>query len=129
MEPTPRRLDGIVRAGGCTLKGMVFGLEGCLVGCASNKAQHRDRINLEVAQSLNQALGRCIDFQHALDEFFWVPTNDEVVHLGQSWFQHTWRAEQFASLGTLRSSPRSTSAEIHILRCHTEPNSICDNST
>ena len=51
---------------------MVFGLEGCLVGRAygSNRTQHRDRVNLEFTQSLNQALGRCIDFQHALDDFF-----------------------------------------------------------
>ena len=35
----------------------------------SNKTQHRDRINLRVTQSLNQAFGRSIDFHHALDEF------------------------------------------------------------
>ena len=120
----------VVRSCGCTLKGMVLGLEGCLVGCAhgSNKTQHRDRINLEVTQSLNQTYGRCIDFLHALDEFFWVLTNDECVHLGQSWFQHIWRVGQFASLGTLRNSPRSAAAEIHVLQCHTETSSICDSS-
>ena len=66
------RRYSVVRACGCTLKGTVLGLEGCLVGCAygSNTTQHRDRINFEVTQSFNQALGRCIDFQHALDKFF-----------------------------------------------------------
>ena len=95
---------------------MVLGLKGCLVRCANgtNITQHRDRINLEVTQSLNQAAGRCIDFQHALDEFSWVLSNDEGVHLGQSWFQHIWRVGQFASLGTLRNSPRTTAAEIHV---------------
>ena len=115
MEPTPRRLEGIsvVRACGCTLKGMVFGLVGCLVGCAygSNNTQHRDRINLEVTQSLNQALGRCIDFQHALDDFSWVPTNDEGVLLGQSWFQHIWCVEH-----NLHLSELSQFSEIHVRR-------------
>ena len=60
-----------VRSCSCTMKGMVLGLEGCLVSCAyeANKTQHRNRINLEVAQSLNQALGRRIDVHHALDDF------------------------------------------------------------
>ena len=51
---------------------MVLGLEGRLVGCAygANKTQHKNRVDLEVAQSLNQAFGRRIDFQHALDDFF-----------------------------------------------------------
>ena len=58
------RLFCVVRTCNCTLKGMVLGLEGCLVGCAdgANETQHRNRIDLEVAQSLNQALGRRIDF-------------------------------------------------------------------
>ena len=66
------RGDGVVRSCCGTLKGMVLSLDGSFVGSTygSNKTQHRDRINLEVTQSLNQALGRCIDFQHALDEFF-----------------------------------------------------------
>ena len=65
------RRKGVVRCCSCAIKSMVLGLEGCLVGCTygSNKTQHRNRINLEVTQSLNQALGRCIDFQHSLDDF------------------------------------------------------------
>ena len=51
---------------------MFLGLEGRFVRCAygANKTQHRNRVNLEVAQPLNQALGRGIDFQNTLDEFF-----------------------------------------------------------
>ena len=57
-----------------------------------------------------------------------VPSNDEGVHPGQSWFQYIWCVEQFASNGTHRNSPRSMSSENHVLQCHTEPNSIFDNS-
>ena len=66
------RRYSVVRACGCTLKSMVISLEGALVGSTyrSNKTQHRDRINLEVAQSLNQVLGGCVDFQYALYDFF-----------------------------------------------------------
>ena len=109
---------------------MVFGLEGCLVGCAygANKTQHRNRINLEVAQSLNQAFGRNIDFQHALDDVSGVPSNDECVHLGQSWFQHIWRVGQFASHETPRNSLITNATGIHVLHYLTEPNSIHDSS-
>ena len=31
--------------------------------------------------------------------FYGVPSNDEGVHFGQSWFEHNWRTEQFASHG------------------------------
>ena len=50
---------------------MVLGLEGRFVECAhgANKTQHNNHIDLEVAQSLDQAFGRSIDFQNALDEF------------------------------------------------------------
>ena len=66
------RRCSVVRSCSCTLKGMVLGLEGRFVGCAygANKNQHRNLIDLEVAQSLNQAFCRSIDFQHVLDEFF-----------------------------------------------------------
>ena len=57
--------------------------------------------------------------------FFGVLSN-EGVHLGQSWFQHIWRVEQFASHGTHRISQKSMFAENHVLQCHAEPNSICD---
>ena len=55
----------VARACCCALKSMVLGLEVCLIKCTygSNKSQHRDRKNLETTQSLNQAFGRCIDFQ------------------------------------------------------------------
>ena len=51
---------------------MGLSFESSFVRCAygANKTQHRYRIDLEVAQSLNQAFGRGIDFQNALDEFF-----------------------------------------------------------
>ena len=51
---------------------MGLSLEGRLVRCAYRacETQHRCRIDLEVAQPLDQAFGRCIDFQHALDDFF-----------------------------------------------------------
>ena len=66
------RRYSVVRACCCTLKSMVLGLEGCLIRSTygSKKSQHRDRINLEVTQSLSQAFGGCIDFQHAQDDFF-----------------------------------------------------------
>ena len=51
---------------------MVLILDGSFVGSThgANETQHSYRINLEVTQSLNQALGKSIDFQQALDEFF-----------------------------------------------------------
>ena len=61
--------------------------------------------------------------------FSGVPSNDEGVHLGQSWFQHIWRVEQFASDETPHNSPRSMSAENHVPRCHNEPSIICGNSS
>ena len=86
------RRYSVVRACCCTLKRMVLSLEGRFVRCANgaNKTQHRYRIDLELAQSLNQAFGRSSDFQHALDDFSGVPSNDECNHLGRSWSQHTW---------------------------------------
>ena len=113
----------VIRACCSTLKSMVLSLEGCLIWCTyrSNKTQHRNRVNLDVTQSLNQAVGGIIDFQHALYDFFGVPSNDEGVHQGRSWFQHFWH-------GTLRNSPRSMSAENHVPRCHNEPSSICGSS-
>ena len=80
-------------------KAMVLGLEDCLTWRTyrSNKTQHRNRVNLEVTQSLNQTLGRNIDFHHALYEFFsGVPSNDEGNRQDQSLFQHILRVEQFA---------------------------------
>ena len=54
-----------------TLKSTVLSLEGCLTWCTnrSNRAQHRSRLILEVTQSLSQASGRSIDFQHSLYNF------------------------------------------------------------
>ena len=126
-NPKKRRWDSVIRACCSTLKSMVHSLEGCLIWCTSrsNKAQHRNRVNLEVTQSLNQAFGRSIDFQHSLYEFFGVLSNDEGVQLGQSWFQHIWRVEQFASHGTHRNSQKSMSARNRVVQCHTEPNSTC----
>ena len=70
-NPKKRKWISVVRSCCSTLTSMVLGLEGCLVWCTyrSNKTQHRNRVNLEVTQSLNQALGRRIDFQHALYDF------------------------------------------------------------
>ena len=67
-----RRWYSVVRACCCTLKSMALGLEGCLIRCTygSDKTQHRNRINLEVTKTLIQALGRSINFQHSLYEFF-----------------------------------------------------------
>ena len=106
------RGDGVVRSCSGTLKGMVLSLDGSFVGSTfgANETQHRNRVDLEVAQSLNQAFGRSIDFQHSLYDFFGVLSNDEGVHLGQSWFQPVWRVEQFASHGTSQFS------EIHVCR-------------
>ena len=74
-----RRWDSVFWACCSTVKSMVLGLEGCLIWCTnrSNKAQHRNRVNFEVTQSLNQAFGGNIDFQHSLYEFFGVLSNDE----------------------------------------------------
>ena len=84
------RWNSIVRSCCGALKGMVLGLEGCLIWCTCrpNKTQYRNRIDLELAESLDQTYGRSIDFQHALEEFFRVPSNDEGAHLNGSWFQH-----------------------------------------
>ena len=51
---------------------MGLSLESSFVRCAygANETQHRNRIDLELAQPLDQVFGRCIDFQHALDDFF-----------------------------------------------------------
>ena len=53
-----------------TLKGMCFSLEDSFVRSAyeANETQHGNR---DITQSLNQAFGRGIDFQHVLDDFFW----------------------------------------------------------
>ena len=50
---------------------MGLSLEGRFVRCAygANETQHRNRKDLELAQSLNKAFGKGIDFQYALDEF------------------------------------------------------------
>ena len=55
-----------------TLKGMVFGFEGCLVGSTNgaNETQHGNRVDLEITQSLNQTFGRSINFHHALHKIF-----------------------------------------------------------
>ena len=63
----------------------------------ANETQHRNRLDLDIAQSLNQAL-----FVQALilitrcTSFFLVQSNDECNHQDQSLFKHTWRVEQFA---------------------------------
>ena len=58
------RRKSVVRSCGCTPKGMILGLEGCLSRCTyrPNKTQHRNRVDLDITQSLNQAFGRSIDF-------------------------------------------------------------------
>ena len=58
------RRKSVVRACCCALKNMVLGLTN-----RSNKDQHRNRVHLEVTQSLNQTFGRSIEFHHALHEF------------------------------------------------------------
>ena len=75
--------NSVVRAYWCALKSMVLGLEGCLIRC-----KYGDRINLEVTQSLNQALVDALIFSTRWINFSWVVSNEEGVHLGQSWFQH-----------------------------------------
>ena len=70
-NPKMRRWNSVVRACCDTLKGLVLGFEGRFVRCAygASTTQHRDRMNLEVTQSLNETFGRNIDFQHALYDF------------------------------------------------------------
>ena len=69
-------------------------LEGGTVGSTygANEAQHRNRVDLEITQSLNQIFGRSIDFHTALNDFSGLQSSDEGVHAGQSLFQHIWRA-------------------------------------
>ena len=47
---------------------MVLGFLDGIVGSTygANEAQHRDRVDLEIIQSLNQTFGRSVDFHHAL---------------------------------------------------------------
>ena len=51
---------------------MVLGFESGIVGSTygANEAQHRNRIDLGITQSLKQTFGRSFDFHHALYEFF-----------------------------------------------------------
>ena len=73
-EPTARSLeeDSVVRSSCGTLKGMVFGFEGGIVGSThgDNEAQHGNRVDLEITQSLNQTFDRSINFHHALHKLF-----------------------------------------------------------
>ena len=66
------RGDSVVWSCSGALKGMVLSLDGSFVGSThgANEAQHGNRVDLEVTQSLNQAFGRSIDFHHALHTFF-----------------------------------------------------------
>ena len=66
---------------------MGLSLESGFVKCANgaNQTQHRYRMDLEVAQSLNQAIGRDIYFSNALDDFFEVLSNGEHGNPVQSW--------------------------------------------
>ena len=127
-NPKKRRGDSVVRSCSGALKGMVLSIDGSFVGSThgANETQHENRLDLEITQSLNQTLGRSINFHHALHKVSWVQSNDESNHQGQSWFQHIWRVEQSVFHGTLGNSPRSMSSENHALRCHTNPNSICN---
>ena len=51
---------------------MVLGFKGGFVGSTygATETQHGNRVDLEVAQPLNQAFGRRIDFHHALHKIF-----------------------------------------------------------
>ena len=66
------RGDGVVRSCCGTLKGMVLGFQGGFIRCTyrPNKTQHRNRVDLDITQSLNQTFGSNIDFQHTLYDFF-----------------------------------------------------------
>ena len=63
--------DSVVRSCCGILKGMVLGFECGFVRSTyrANEIQHRNCVNLEITQSLNQASGGRIDFHHALNEF------------------------------------------------------------
>ena len=80
------RGDGVVRSCNRALKCMVLGFEGGFIWCTHrpNKTQHRNRVDLEITQSLNQTFGRSINFHHALHKSSWVQSNDEGNHQGHS---------------------------------------------
>ena len=122
--------DSVVRSCCGTLKGMVLGFECCFVRSTyrANESQHRNCVDLDITQSLNQAFGRSIDFHHALNDFSGVPSNDEGVHLGRSLFKRTWRDGRSAYHGILHKCQRSRSTENHALRCRIESSSFYDNS-
>ena len=107
------RRYSVVRSCSCALKGMVLGLEGCLVGSThgANETQYGNRVDLEITQSLNQTFGKALIFSTRCMIFSGVQSNDESNHQGQSLFQHVWRVEQSAFHETLRNSPRSRSSE------------------
>ena len=125
------RGDSDVRSCSGTLKGIVLSLDGSSVGSThgANETQHRNRLDLDIAQSLNQALlvqawiliTRCTNF-------FLVQSNDENNHQDQSLFHNMWRVEQSAFHGIPRNSPSSMCVKKCVQRCHTEPSSIHDNS-
>ena len=63
----------------------------------ANETQHGNRLDLDIAQSLNQALlVQAWIFIKRCTNFFLVQSNDESNHQGHSLFKHSWRVEQFA---------------------------------
>ena len=66
------RGDSVVRSCSGALNGMVLSLDGSFVGSThgANEAQHGNRVDLEITQSLNQTFGRSINFHHVLHKFF-----------------------------------------------------------
>ena len=67
-----RRGNSVERSCCGALEGMIIGFEGGFVGGTNraNETQHGNRVDFEITQSLNQTVGRSIDFHHALNEFF-----------------------------------------------------------
>ena len=100
----------IVRSCCDTLKGMVLGFEGGFIWCTCrpNKTQRRNRLDLDITQSLNKTFGRSINFHHALHNVFWEQSNDEGNHQGQSLFQHiccmSRNSSQFSEIHVLKES-------------------------
>ena len=64
--------DSVVRSCCGARKGMILGFECGFVRSTyrANEIQHRNCVDLDITQSLNQTFGRSIDFHHALHAFF-----------------------------------------------------------
>ena len=110
--------DSVVRSCCGTLKGMVLGFEGGIVGSTygANETQHRNRVDLEITQSLNQTFGRSVDFQHALDEFVrdavqrrWCPSGPIIfpTYLACRTICISRNSAQFSEIQVLRDASSS----------------------